>query len=183
MSRADDMNREALYHSSESRLNLSRADSSENAQPPILCPGRILAMSWLKKITIFFMSCDTRRSVARISIPTEVGAEEVVGEFGKYGDGEGEFIWPTGLDIDDKENVYVTDEWMNRISAFDKEGNFYVAEVENSRVQIFSTDGKYLSELAPGSFSSPHGLAFDSKGDIYVADTGNNFVRKFNLVN
>ena len=52
--------------------------------------------------------------VARITIPTEPGAEEILGEFGKYGDGDGEFIWPTGLDIDGKENVYVTDEYSSR---------------------------------------------------------------------
>ena len=65
--------------------------------------------------------------------------------------------------------------------AIDIDGNFYVAEVDNSRVQIFSPEGEYISELAPGVLSSPHGLAFDSNGDLYVGDTGNGLVRKFRL--
>ncbi len=65
--------------------------------------------------------------------------------------------------------------------AIDGDGNFYVADVELSRVQIFSPAGEYLSELAPGSLSGPHGLAFDSAGNLYVGDTGNNYVKKFRL--
>ena len=63
----------------------------------------------------------------------------------------------------------------------DRDGNFYVAEVENSRVQIFNSAGEYLSELAPGFLSGPHGLAFDSAGNLYVGDTRNNYVKKFRL--
>ena len=67
--------------------------------------------------------------------------------------------------------------------AIDNEGNFYVAEVNNSRVQIFSPTGEYIAELAPGLLTSPHGLAFDSNGNLYVGDTGNNSVKKFRLAN
>ena len=36
----------------------------------------------------------------------------------------GEMIWPAGIALDSQENVYVTDEWLNRVSVFDKDGNF-----------------------------------------------------------
>ena len=65
--------------------------------------------------------------------------------------------------------------------AIDGDGNFYVAEVDNSRVQIFSPTGEFLSELAPGFLSRPHGLAFDSAGNLYVGDTRNTYVKKFRL--
>ena len=87
-----------------------------------------------------------------------------IGTWGMQGDVKGEFDIPTSI-------------------AFDNDGNFYVSEVGNSRIQIFSPVGEYLSELAPGSFSGPHGLAFDSNGDLYVADTGNNLVKKFSPSN
>ncbi|MDE0823295.1 MAG: hypothetical protein OSB07_04905 [Dehalococcoidia bacterium] len=67
--------------------------------------------------------------------------------------------------------------------AIDSQGNFFVSEVDNSQVQIFSPEGDYIAELAPGILSSPHGLSFDSQGNLYVADTGNNSVNKFTLAN
>ena len=87
---------------------------------------------------------------------------EVLARWGAEGFGPGEFSVPTSI-------------------AIDGEGNFYVAEVDGSRVQIFSSAGEYLSDLAPGLLSGPHGLAFDSEGNLYVGDTRNNYVRKFRL--
>jgi sugar lactone lactonase YvrE len=39
--------------------------------------------------------------------------------------------------------------------AIDSQGNFFVSEVDNSRVQIFSPEGDYIAELAPESFPVP----------------------------
>jgi len=102
--------------------------------------------------------------VAKITIPTEPGDEEVLSEFGKYGDGEGEFIWPTGMALDDKENVYVTDEWMNRVSAFDKEGNFQ---------GLWGTTGE-----GDGEFNGPAGIAVDQDGNLFIVDSRNHRVQK-----
>lgn len=54
----------------------------------------------------------------------------------------------------------------------------------NSRVQLFSNDGKYLCGLGgegtdPGQFERPHGLAIDSQGCLYVVDTINFRIQKF----
>jgi len=102
--------------------------------------------------------------VARINIPSEPGTEEVLGEFGKYGDGDGEFIWPTGLDIDDKENVYVTDEWMNRVTSFDKEGNL---------LGMWGSTGD-----GDGEFHGPAGVAIDQEGNLFIVDSLNHRVQK-----
>jgi DNA-binding beta-propeller fold protein YncE len=32
-------------------------------------------------------------------------------------------IWPAGIALD-RDNVYVTDEWLNRVSIFNKDGAF-----------------------------------------------------------
>src|SRR5919108_3706295 len=50
--------------------------------------------------------------------------EKFIREFGSYGEGDGQFVWPTSIALDSEERIYVADEWLNRISIFDKEGNF-----------------------------------------------------------
>ena len=102
--------------------------------------------------------------VIRVTMPTEPDAEEFLGEFGTYGDGEGEFIWPTGLALDGKENVYVTDEWLNRVSAFDKEGNF---------LGLWGNTG-----AGDGEFNGPTGIAIDQDGHFFIVDSRNNRVQK-----
>ena len=62
--------------------------------------------------------------VGKFTTGEAAGDEEWLGDFGKYGDGEGELIWPTGICLDSGGNVYVTDEWLNRVSIFDPDGSF-----------------------------------------------------------
>ena len=50
--------------------------------------------------------------------------DEHVGYFGSIGNGNGEFLWPTGISIDSQGDVYLSDEWLNRISVYDKKGAF-----------------------------------------------------------
>ena len=54
----------------------------------------------------------------------------------------------------------------------------------NSRLQCFTTEGKYLTGLLvegdePGQFVIPHALAVDSKGFLYVVDSSNHRIQKF----
>jgi sugar lactone lactonase YvrE len=69
--------------------------------------------------------------------------------------------------------------------ATDSEGNIWVADTENNRVEKFNSKGEYLSQFGKegvgnGEFKSPKGLAFDLSGNIWVVDSGNNRVEKFN---
>jgi LPXTG-motif cell wall-anchored protein len=69
-------------------------------------------------------------------------------------------------------------------------GNVYVADTSNSRIQKFSSNGKFLAVWPPnggvqvgngrGEFSHPEGIATDSSGNVYVADTQNDRIQKFN---
>ena len=59
--------------------------------------------------------------------------------------------------------------------AVDKEGNVYVTDTLNNRVEIFDADGQFLSEFGqagdgPGRFSRPKGIAIDSDDHIWVVD-------------
>jgi sugar lactone lactonase YvrE len=59
--------------------------------------------------------------------------------------------------------------------AVDSEGNLYVADTYNNRIEIFDADGQFVSTFGkngdgPGYFSRPKGVAIDGDGHIWVAD-------------
>ncbi len=68
--------------------------------------------------------------------------------------------------------------------AVDKDGNIYVVDTLNFRVQIFSPEGRFLHTFgkvgrAPGQFFRPKGIGIDSEGHIYVADAAFNNIQIF----
>ena len=67
-------------------------------------------------------SYETRPDGIRVSVCTL--NEEYISEFGSNGEGDGQFTWPTAIALDKDENVYVADEWLNRISIFNKTGEY-----------------------------------------------------------
>jgi sugar lactone lactonase YvrE len=69
--------------------------------------------------------------------------------------------------------------------AVDQEGNLYVADTYNNRIEIFDADGQFISTFGkagdgPGYFSRPKGVAVDSDGHIWVADGMQDRVQVFN---
>ena len=68
--------------------------------------------------------------------------------------------------------------------AVDKDGNIYVTDTLNWRVEIFDADGKFISQFgkhcdAIGCFERPKGIAVDSDGHIWVVDTGLSLVQAY----
>ena len=91
--------------------------------------------------------------------------EDYLGDFGGYGEGDGKFIRPTSIALDSQQNVYVSDEWLQRISIFNKKGQF---------LDKWGTAGS-----KDGEFNRPSGLAFDKEDHLYLVDSGNNRVQVF----
>ena len=65
----------------------------------------------------------------------------------------------------------------------DRAGNVWISSL-NSRVQLYSPEGRYLGGIGeygegPGQFVTPHGMAVASNGDLYVVDSGNHRVQRF----
>ena len=76
---------------------------------------------------------------------------------GEPGVGEGQFHHPTNLTVDKDGNLYVTDTINCRVQKFDQEGNFLLSVGRCGDVV--------------GSFARPKGVAVDDNGFIYVVDS------------
>ncbi|MBP0129640.1 MAG: SMP-30/gluconolactonase/LRE family protein, partial [Nitrospira sp.] len=68
--------------------------------------------------------------------------------------------------------------------ATDAEGNLYVSDTSNARIQKFTADGQALLKWGrdgsfDGAFFFPRGVAVDFVGNIFVADESNNRIQKF----
>lgn len=69
--------------------------------------------------------------------------------------------------------------------AVDSDGNLYVADTLNDRVEIFDGDGTFVRTFGkagdgPGYFSRPKGVAVDSDNHIWVVDGMQDRVQVFN---
>lgn len=69
--------------------------------------------------------------------------------------------------------------------AVDGDGNVYVTDTMNSRVEIFDADGNFISTFGkagdgPGYLFRPKGIAVDSDGHIWVADQFQDRLQVFN---
>jgi len=110
-------------------------------------------------------SYENRPDGIRITVCTL--KEEFIREFGSYGEGDGEFVWPTGIALDADEKVYVTDEWLNRVSIFSKDGEFL---------------GKWgRPGSGDGELQGPAGIAISPDRTMFLVDSKNHRVQKFTL--
>ncbi len=91
--------------------------------------------------------------------------EDYLGQFSQFGDGDGDLFWPTSIALDSQQNVYVTDDWLNRVSVFDKDGTFL------AKWGVPGSDD--------GDLNKPSGIRFDAEDNAYVVDSANNRVQKF----
>ena len=86
--------------------------------------------------------------------------------FGKRGEGDDEFYFPSFVTVD-------------------KEGKIYVTDTLNFCVKIFDKDFKFIRRLGEhgtgfGMFDRPKGIALDSEGHIYVIDAAFSNFQIFN---
>jgi DNA-binding beta-propeller fold protein YncE len=69
--------------------------------------------------------------------------------------------------------------------AVDSDGNLYVADTMNDRIEVFDADGQFIKTFGkagdgPGYFARPKGVAIDSDDHIWVADGMQDRVQVFN---
>jgi DNA-binding beta-propeller fold protein YncE len=78
------------------------------------------------------------------------GEGKFLAQWGKVGKGEGEFSLPTGI-------------------AVGPQGDVYVNDFSNKRIQKFDSTGNFLSQWAPNPPGSPGSIAVDADGNVYVS--------------
>lgn len=94
-----------------------------------------------------------------VALPTPPPTVEGIGEvafvtsWGDQGDTPGQFEEPRGV-------------------AVTLEGEVYVADSGNGRVQVFDAAGEFVREWGQGVLAEPFDLALDRHGDVYVVDPG-----------
>jgi len=103
--------------------------------------------------------------IGKVTLGSQTGEEEYLDEFSRYGSAEGQLIWPAGIVVDQQGQVYVTDEWMNRVSVFDGDGNF---------LRCWST-----VQSGDGEPNGASGIAIDANDTVFVTDGRSHKVRKF----
>ena len=80
----------------------------------------------------------------------------------------------------DTEDEHLAFNFPSDVTA-DKDGNIYILDSANARVQKFGPDGKYLATIGrkgqgPGEFIFPDALSLDKDGNLIVADPAQNRV-------
>ena len=98
---------------------------------------------------------------------------DFLGQIGTYGAGLGGMMWPTSVALDSDENLYLSDEYFNKVTKFDREGNpisqwgrkgsgdvefnqprgllirgevMYVVDSRNNRIQMYTLDGDFIDQ-------------------------------------
>ena len=108
---------------------------------------------------VFVYDADTLKLLRKIGSPVPPAKKHALTT-------PGDFAAPTNVALDNDGNVYVTDTLNSRVEIFDGEGHF------------ISTFGK--AGDGPGLFFRPKGIAIDSDGHIWVADEYQDRVQVFN---
>ena len=90
---------------------------------------------------------------------------QFLGQFGAFGRGDGQFVWPRSIALDGAGSVYATDDFLNRVSIFDPDGTFQCSWGE-------AGDGK-------GQLNAPSGMAFDADENLVMVDALNHRVQRF----
>ena len=108
-----------------------------------------------------YVTDESNHRVQKISI----ASKSYIAHFGEKGSGDGQLSSPRGI-------------------CLDPEGNVFVADYSNNRVQVFTADGTFAYSITGNasdgsSFSSPRGLAFDPNGNLHVVASGSNQVKIF----
>ena len=128
---------------------------------------------------------------------------------GSFGGGPEQLWNPTDLGVDTHGNVYVVDTGNHLIKKYDFSGNpirawggegntlghlqepkgialddwnyLYVTDSGNRRIQVFTPDGKSVTEFTTPTLLEPIGIAVAKNGRVFVSDAEANNIKVFQI--
>ena len=89
---------------------------------------------------------------------------DYVDQFAEWGEGEGQYTWVNAIEFNRRDELYLSDEHIQRISVFNMDGRF---------LRSFGEHG-----AGNGQWDRPAGIAFDSDDNLLVVDSLNHRVQK-----
>jgi DNA-binding beta-propeller fold protein YncE len=114
---------------------------------------------------IFVSEYQESERVQKFKLNNGATTPQWLASFGKAGTGPGEFNRPEGLCMDAQDRLYVADSCNHRIQIFSSDGKF---------IETYGTAGKGLGQL-----SYPYDICVDAAGRQYVCEFGNSRIQVF----
>ena len=108
--------------------------------------------------------------------------------WGKWGQGDGEFENPVDVAVGPDGNIFVLERNTSPIQHHPVQigDDWELVTVERNKtcVQKFDSNGNFICKWGslgsgPGEFNRPEAIAVDPDGNVYVMDTGNYRIQKF----
>jgi hypothetical protein len=156
------------------------------AAPPSMpdIKARLRKWGWRPMAIVLLLTIIGVVLIKKIWLPTRPPAPGTfLLKWGSRGSGDGQFDGPKAIAVDVNGNVYVADAENHRIQKFDPSGNFIAKWGSHCELSTGEScvdpDGDGPLELGDGQFNNPIGVAIDARGHVYVADTGNDRIQKF----
>ncbi len=123
--------------------------------------------------------------LAALLAPGSAAAFEPVSSFGSDGEGAGQLSAPAGIAVGPNGDFYVADEGNERVDVFGSGGDFLFAFGAGVRPGggAVCDEGSNCQRgeggIAAGALERPDGIAVSEAGDVYVAEAGNDRVSVF----
>ena len=137
--------------------------------------NKFLRMIGFISVMVIFTFIISRAQKVETVDGVRVVHNEKNGKWGKTPKISIEFVKTIGDIESEDENILF---YMPSDIVFDSQGNMYILDTGNHRIQKFNPDGKFLASIGrkgqgPAEFQYPLSLDVDSEGYLYVADSGN----------
>jgi len=110
--------------------------------------------------------------------PTQPGGL-ILQEGGEAGGRPGQFQYPRGIAVDSQGDIYVADSRNHRIQKIDGKSGKFIKDF-GGFFNVGGGDAKKLQTVSPGKLNEPNGIAIGPDDMVYVMDTWNGRVQVFN---
>jgi beta-lactamase regulating signal transducer with metallopeptidase domain len=146
--------------------------------------NRITIPSLLVTAVFVILAACTRFEEKNYTVEVIDGVKHIHNLFPKFEDKPKiklDFVWKIG-DLEENEKNY---QFFNAFDAsMDKDGNTYVMDCGNHRIQVFGTAGNYLKTIGragkgPGEFQELFSMDINDDGHLYIYDRGKRSMERF----